>query len=258
MSRRGLVAGNWKMNGLIEVADALVGGILAGLEQRKGKNVCEVLVCPPFTAIQSVGKRIAGSAVKLGGQNMSEHKPGAHTGEITGEMLTNIGCSYVILGHSERRSMHAEDSNLVARKMAAAYRDGLTPIVCVGETLQERESNKTLDVIREQVSAIFPHLPADTAKRQQLVLAYEPVWAIGTGKTATPEQAQEVHAFIRQMLVEQLGSDIASKIRILYGGSVKPDNAAVIFSKPDVDGGLIGGAALKASDFLAIIDGFPG
>ncbi|MBF0420731.1 MAG: triose-phosphate isomerase [Magnetococcales bacterium] len=258
MSRRGLVAGNWKMNGLTGAADTLVGGILKGLEQRKGKNICEVLVCPPFTAIQAVGKKIAGSAVKLGGQNMSEHKPGAHTGEITGQMLTDIGCTYVILGHSERRSMYGEDSQLVARKMVAAYRDGLTPIVCIGETLQERESGKTLDVIRDQVSAIFPNLPADEAKRQQLVLAYEPVWAIGTGKTATPEQAQEVHAFIRKMLVDQLGNDTASKVRILYGGSVKPDNAAVIFSKPDVDGGLIGGAALKAEDFLGIIDGFQG
>ncbi|MBF0108047.1 MAG: triose-phosphate isomerase [Magnetococcales bacterium] len=259
MSRRGLVAGNWKMNGLIEAADTLVGGILSGLSQREGKkNLPEVLVCPPFTAIQSVGKRLAGSSVKLGGQNMSEHKPGAHTGEITGDMLTNIGCTYVILGHSERRSMYGETSDLVGRKMASAYRDGLTPIVCVGETLEERESGKTLDVIREQVSAVFPNLPADTAKRQQLVLAYEPVWAIGTGKTASPEQAQEVHAFIRKMLVDQLGQDTADKVRILYGGSVKPDNAAIIFSKPDVDGGLIGGAALKPGDFLAIIDGYPG
>lgn len=258
MSRRGLVAGNWKMNGLIEAADALVGGILAGLAKRGGNVQCDVLVCPPFTAIQSVGKRIAGSAIKLGGQNMSEHTPGAHTGEITGQMLTNIGCSFVILGHSERRSMYGEDSQLVSRKMASAYRDGLTPIVCVGETLQERESGKTLDVIRDQVSAIFPNLPADTAKREQLVLAYEPVWAIGTGKTASPEQAQEVHAFIRKMLVDQLGGGVANKVRILYGGSVKPDNAKVIFSKPDVDGGLIGGAALKPEDFLGIIDGFQG
>ncbi|HIJ83440.1 MAG: Triosephosphate isomerase [Magnetococcales bacterium] len=258
MSRRGLVAGNWKMNGLIGVADSLVGGILDGLAKRAGKSVCEVLVCPPFTAIQSVGKRVGGTAIRLGGQNMSEHKPGAHTGEITGQMLTELGCTYVILGHSERRSMYGEDSALVSRKMASAYRDGLTPIVCVGETLAERESNRTLDVIGEQVSAIFPNLPADEAKRQQLVLAYEPVWAIGTGKTASPEQAQEVHAFIRKMLVDKLGNDTASKVRILYGGSVKPDNASVIFSKPDVDGGLIGGAALKAEDFLGIIDGFPG
>lgn len=256
MARRGLVAGNWKMNGLINSSKELVSGILAGLAKRDASKLCEVLVAPPFTAIHALREQV-GTSIKLGGQNMSEHTPGAHTGEITGTMLHDLGCQYVILGHSERRTMYGEDDAIVSRKMAAAYRDGLVPIVCVGETLAEREGNKTLEVIGRQVSALFSKLPEQDAKRQALVVAYEPVWAIGTGKTASPEQAQEVHAFIRKMLADNLGGNTAAAIRIIYGGSVNPGNASVVFSKEDVDGGLIGGAALKPADFLAVIDGYP-
>lgn len=251
--RRPLVAGNWKMNGLVEASRDLVNGILAGLSKR-GELRCEVVVCPPFTGLSSVNKLVTGSSVKLGGQNMSEFGPGAHTGEISGTMLRDIGCQCVILGHSERRADNGEDSAMVGRKMVAAFRDGLAPIVCVGETLEQREQGKTLEVVKGQLMAVLPLLPEDQGQAQTLVIAYEPVWAIGTGKVATPAQVQEVHASIRQLLVDQKGSEFAGKVRILYGGSVKPDNAKELFALEDVDGGLIGGAAMKAADFLAIID----
>jgi triosephosphate isomerase (TIM) len=258
MRRRALIVGNWKMNGLIEVTRGLTGDILAGLTKREKKRMmCEVVICPPFTSLYNVSEFLAGSSLKLGGQNMSEFPSGAHTGEICGIMLRNVGCWYVLLGHSERRADNGEDNELVAKKAAAAFRDGLVPIVCLGETLAQREQSRTLEIIEEQLSAIFPQLPESLGKSQQLVLAYEPVWAIGTGKNATPEQVQEVHAFIRKLLSDRMGAEFAQKIRILYGGSVKPENAKNIFSLEDVDGGLIGGASLHASDFLAIIDAYP-
>ncbi|MBF0339932.1 MAG: triose-phosphate isomerase [Magnetococcales bacterium] len=252
-----LIVGNWKMNGLIETARELTEDLLAGLAGRVGGALrCEVVLCPPATALQVVNQHLGGAAVKLGGQDLSEHEIGPHTGEICGIMLRNVGCWYVIVGHSERRANWGEENPRVARKMAAAFRDGLQPIVCVGETLDERDAGRALDVVREQLEALYPLLPSQTGKRQQLVVAYEPVWAIGTGRNATPGQIQEVHGFIRRNLLERLGDD-GRKVRILYGGSVKAGNAADIFALEDVDGGLIGGASLKSSDFLAIIDAVP-
>ncbi|MBF0624596.1 MAG: triose-phosphate isomerase [Magnetococcales bacterium] len=258
MRRRPLIAGNWKMNGLVETALELVDGIGSGLSQREGRQTsCEVLVCPPFTAIQTVNKQLSakGYNIKLGAQNMAIEEPGARTGEVCGIMLRNVGCHYVILGHSERRQFYGETNEIVGKKTASAYRDGLVPIVCVGELLEEREAGRTIAVVRAQLDAVMPHLPEESGKRNNLVIAYEPVWAIGTGKVASPQQAQEVHAFIRGHLSEKLGADTASRIRILYGGSMKPSNAKELIALEDVDGGLIGGAALKAQDFLGIIDG---
>ncbi|MBF0429152.1 MAG: triose-phosphate isomerase [Magnetococcales bacterium] len=257
MGRRTLIVGNWKMNGLIETAQEFADAILTGLSARAGRFVqCEVVICPPATALYVLNQRLGGSSVKLGGQNISEHESGPHTGEICGIMLRNVGCRFVILGHSERRATCGEDNETVGRKMAAAFRDGLQPIVCVGESLEERDLGRTLEVVEGQIEALIPYLPVHAAKRPLLVLAYEPVWAIGTGRNATPEQIQEVHGFIRQRLEGELGAD-AQKIRILYGGSVKGTNARSILALKDVDGGLIGGASLKAADFLAIIDAVP-
>lgn len=258
MRRRALIVGNWKMNGLVETALGLADDVRLGLSEREEKKLlCEVVLCPPFTGLYVVHQRLIGSSLKLGGQNLAESVNGAFTGEISGAMLCNTGCRYVLVGHSERRTLYGETNDVVALKMAAAFRDGLSPIVCLGENLQDRALGRTLDVIESQWKALLPFLPKESNKRQQLVLAYEPVWAIGTGKVATPEQIQEVHGFIRSLIIKQWGEQDASKVRILYGGSVKPDNAVVIFSQEDVDGGLIGGASLKASDFLAIIDAYP-
>ncbi|MBF0455014.1 MAG: triose-phosphate isomerase [Magnetococcales bacterium] len=258
MRRRALIVGNWKMNGLIETGRGLAREVLAGLTEREERKLlCEVVVCPPFTGLADLNQILGSSSLKLGGQDMSEYPSGAHTGEIAGIMLRNVGCWYVILGHSERRAERGEDDALIGRKTAAAFRDGLVPIVCLGETLSQREQSQTLEVIEAQLLAVLPHLPDSVSKIQQLVVAYEPVWAIGTGKNATPQQVQEVHAFIRKLLAEQLGEGSAAKIRILYGGSVKPDNAADLFGLDDVDGGLIGGASLNATDFLAIVDAYP-
>ncbi|MBF0212655.1 MAG: triose-phosphate isomerase [Magnetococcales bacterium] len=254
MARRTLVVGNWKMNGLIETARELVDGILTGLSTRAGGAIAgEVVLCPPATALHAVNQRLEGSPVQLGGQDLSEHESGAHTGEICGAMLRNVGCRYVIVGHSERRAAWGENDERVARKMAAAFRDGLQPIVCVGETLAERDRGAALEVVGAQLEALYPWLPAQSIHRQALVVAYEPVWAIGTGRHAESGQIQEVHAFIRQSLSARLGED-GRMIRIVYGGSVKPSNAEAIFALEDVDGGLIGGAALDSADFLAIID----
>ncbi|MBF0164378.1 MAG: triose-phosphate isomerase [Magnetococcales bacterium] len=257
MRRRMLIVGNWKMNGLIETAQELADGIVAGLGARSGRSLpCEVVLCPPATALLTVHQRLGGSVVKLGGQDLSEHESGAHTGELCGIMLRNVGCRHVIVGHSERRADCGEDDAKVARKMAAAFRDGLQPIVCVGETLDERERGATLAVIGAQLAALVPHVPRELAKRQTLVVAYEPVWAIGTGRNAELEQIQEVHGFMRRQLHDAFGAD-AARMRLLYGGSVKPANAGAIFGLEDVDGGLIGGASLKSAEFLAIIDVVP-
>lgn len=258
MARRILIAGNWKMNGLIETARELADSVRAGLIERENRQVnCEVVVCPPFTALHHVHQALGSSALKLGAQNMSAKSGGAYTGEICGIMLRNVGCRFVILGHSERRQHYGETDAGVTDKVIAAYRDGLAPIVCVGESLAEREAGETLAVVERQVKAALEAVPEEAAKRTQMVIAYEPVWAIGTGKHATPDQAQEVHAFIRGQLTESLGDAAAQKIRILYGGSMNPDNAATLLALPDVDGGLIGGASLKAKDFLNIIDAVP-
>lgn len=241
--RRPLVAGNWKMNGTLAFCDSLARTLAAS---RAG--AVDVAVCPPFPYLACVAERLQGSHVWLGGQDMAAEVPGAFTGAVAGEMLLDLGCRMVILGHSERRSIGAESDALVGAKVARAMTLGLTPIVCVGETLEEREAGATLDVVNRQLQAV--HDACGDGALGAAVLAYEPVWAIGTGRTASPQQAQDVHAGLRHRLAE-LGHD-AQCVRVLYGGSVKPGNAAELFAMPDIDGGLIGGAALQADDFEAI------
>ncbi len=247
MTRQYLVAGNWKMVGNAAANQALLAGIRAGLSQVP--NV-QVLVCPPTPYLSAVQQAAQGSALLVGAQNLAaQEQEGAFTGEVLGAMLKEVGCSHVIVGHSERRAMFGDTDAIVAQKVHAAVAAGLLPILCVGETLAERVAGETEAVIARQLDAVLAINPA--AELQDLVIAYEPVWAIGTGKTASPEQAQAVHAFIRGR-VAKADAKLAGLLRILYGGSVKPDNAQQIFAGADVDGGLIGGASLKAADFLAI------
>lgn len=245
--RRPLVVGNWKMNGTQAEAEELIDGIISG---RGSVGKAEVAVCPPFILIPLVANKIASdSGIVWGGQNLDPHAGGAYTGEISGAMLRDYDCTYVIVGHSERRGLYGEDDETVASKFQAAQTAGLTPILCVGELLEERETNRTEAVIGRQLDAVLGRV--GIAGFNDAVVAYEPVWAIGTGKTATPEQAQEVHAYIRGKLSGK-DRDIADALRILYGGSVKADNASELFGRPDVDGGLIGGASLKAEEFINI------
>lgn len=241
-----LVAGNWKMNGDRAANAALLQGIRDGY--RASPNV-EMLVCPPFPYLADVLEALDGSGIAVGAQTVSEHAAGAYTGETSATMLTDLGCRYVIVGHSERRALMGETSAIVAAKYQAALAAGLTPILCVGETLEQREAGDTETVIDEQLDAVL-----DSAGVESLggaVVAYEPVWAIGTGKTASPEQAQAVHAHIRARIAAR-DPLVADGLQLLYGGSVKGDNAGGLFGMPDIDGGLIGGASLKAADFLAI------
>jgi triosephosphate isomerase len=235
MARMRLVAGNWKMHGSRAANRTLLGAILGNPVQG-----VECAVCVPFPYLAEVGEQLRGSAVALGAQNVSEHAQGAYTGEVSAAMLKELGCRYAIVGHSERRQLYGESDALVAAKFAAAAAVGLTPILCVGETLAEREAGRTEAVVARQLDAVL-----EKGAFGDAVLAYEPVWAIGTGRNATPEQAQAVHAFLRKKL--------SPRNRILYGGSVKPQNAAALFAMADVDGGLIGGASLVAQDFLAIL-----
>jgi triosephosphate isomerase len=244
--RRPFVAGNWKMNGSAASNKALLDGIKAGLA---AVTSTEVAVCPPFVYLRDVAGQLQGTAVALGAQNLSEQSGGAYTGEISAAMLLDFGCRYVIVGHSERRAIYGESDALVAGKFAAARKAGLIPILCVGELLEEREAGTTEQVIARQLDAVLAL--EGIAAFAQAVVAYEPVWAIGTGKTASPDQAQAVHAFIRNKLAAQ-DATIADKLRILYGGSVKASNAVELFGMADIDGGLIGGAALQAEEFLAI------
>jgi len=244
--RRAMVAGNWKMNGSRAESAALVSEIERGLGDLRHT---EVVVCPPFVLIPIVAERLAGKHIACGGQNLSVHKSGAYTGEISGPMLREFGCSYVIVGHSERRALYAENDQVVAEKFQAAQGVGLVPILCVGETLAEREANQTEMVVARQLDAVVDRV--GSAAMAAAVIAYEPVWAIGTGKTATPEQAQEVHRFIRARLAQR-GAALAEGLRLLYGGSVKAANARELFAQPDIDGGLIGGASLNAQEFVAI------
>ncbi|MCG6873361.1 MAG: triose-phosphate isomerase [Gammaproteobacteria bacterium] len=244
--RTPLVAGNWKMNGTRADSAALVDEIVAGMESVPR---AELAVCPPFVLLPEVVARLEGGPVTWGGQNLDVHSSGAYTGEISGPMLAEFGCRYVIVGHSERRSLYGEDDALVAEKFRAAQAAGLIPILCVGELQAERESGETEAVVARQLDAVLDAVGVETFARA--VVAYEPVWAIGTGLTASPEQAQEVHAFIRGRVAAG-SAGVAGGLRILYGGSVKPDNAAELFAKQDIDGGLIGGASLKADSFLAI------
>jgi len=245
--RKPLVAGNWKMNGSRESAQSLVAGIKEGL----GVNtVAEVVVCPSYVYLAEVGSLLESSEVSLGAQNVSQQGNGAFTGEVSTAMLLDVGCEYVILGHSERRALYAESDGLVAEKVVAANAAGLKPILCVGELLEERESGKTEAVVGRQLDVLL-NSASGLAALQNAVIAYEPVWAIGTGMTATPGQAQDVHAFIRQRVARK-DAALAQKIRILYGGSVKGNNAAELFAKVDIDGGLIGGASLQVEEFLTI------
>lgn len=244
--RKPLVVGNWKMNGTLTSVAALADGVLAGLP---GESV-ECGVCPAFVHLQAVAAQLRNSRLRLGAQDVSEFGPGAYTGEIAAEMLVELGTHFVIIGHSERRSFFGDTDERVLAKTRRARTAGLTPIICVGETLSERKQGVTEAVVARQLELL---LSAPDAREllTPAILAYEPVWAIGTGETATPEQAQAVHRFIRGRVAE-CDTELAERMRLLYGGSVKPGNAAELFAMPDIDGGLIGGAALKAEDFLAI------
>lgn len=246
--RKPLVAGNWKMHGSRAQLRELLGGLRDG---QAGESGAEVLVCPAFVYLHEAAGMLGGSGIALGAQNVCEHAgEGAFTGEVAAAMLADVGCRYVIVGHSERRAIYKEPDLLVAEKFVAAQAADLIPILCVGESLEEREAGTTEAVVGRQLDAVLAK--AGVSAFENAVVAYEPVWAIGTGKTASPDQAQQVHAFIRSRIAAKDGK-IAGSLRILYGGSVKPGNAAEIFAQADVDGGLIGGAALKAGDFLAII-----
>lgn len=245
-TREPLVAGNWKMHGNHAEATRLVGELIT---RGVGRGSAEVVVCPPFVYLAEVRSQLDGSRIGLGAQDVCAEESGAHTGEVSAAMLADAGCRYVIVGHSERRALYRESDDLVARKFVAAGRDALTPILCVGESLAERESDATRTVILRQLDAVISS--AGIGAFAAAVIAYEPVWAIGTGRTATPAQAQEVHALIRGRIVEK-DATIGASLRVLYGGSVKAGNAAELFAMPDVDGGLIGGASLKADEFGSI------
>ena len=244
--RRKLVAGNWKMFGSLAQNEALLNAVAGGMAQMPG---VDCTVCVPFPYLAQAQQMLRTSPVKWGAQDVHQSDKGAYTGEVAAAMLCDFGCRHVIVGHSERRSLYGESSQLVAEKFAAAQKAGLLPILCVGETLAQRENGTTEAVAAEQLDAVIKLLGVQSLRNA--VLAYEPVWAIGTGQTASPQQAQEVHAFIRQR-VAGLDGQVAQGLCILYGGSVKPANAAELFSMPDIDGGLIGGASLVAEEFLAI------
>lgn len=249
MQRRKIIAGNWKMNLTPGESVTLAEAIRAAVEA--STPAAEVVLCPPFPSLVPVAGAMAGSTLQLGAQNMHWEERGAFTGEVSGAMLRDAGCSHVILGHSERRALFGETDETVNRKTKAALARELIPIVCVGETLEQREAGETETVVRRQIAAGLDGLGAAASR---VVVAYEPVWAIGTGKTASPAQAQEVHAWIRSALADRTGSEeVAAGIRIQYGGSMKPENAAELLAQPDIDGGLIGGAALKADSFVAIV-----
>ena len=246
--RRKLVAGNWKMNGSLAANTLLLTEIKSGL----GNATSDVAVCVPSPYFAQCQGLLSGAAIALGAQDVSSHEAGAYTGEVSTSMLQEFDCRYVIVGHSERRAYFAETNELIAQKTVRALNAGLTPIVCVGETLDQREAGQTDSVVAEQLNVVLASIAAsDLAK---IVVAYEPVWAIGTGKTATPAMAQEVHAMLRKQL-QAKNAEAATQVRILYGGSMKPENAKELLAMSDIDGGLIGGAALKAADFLAIVHG---
>jgi triosephosphate isomerase len=242
--RASLIAGNWKMNGDLKSAIDLVDGIKAG-----DAGNAELAICPPAVYLMKIGGMLSGSGIALGAQNVCDRESGAFTGEVSAAMLKECGCSYAIVGHSERRALYGESDQLVAARFSMAQKGGLTPILCVGETLDERNDGVTEAVVARQVNAVIDS--AGVEAMAQAVIAYEPVWAIGTGQVATPDQAQAVHAFIRGRIAGQ-NVAIADQLRILYGGSMNPANAAELLSQADIDGGLIGGASLKAGDFLAI------
>jgi triosephosphate isomerase len=249
MQRKPIIAGNWKMNCVTQEAVQLVTGLKRELfEEEK----VEVVVCPPFTALGTIGEMIEGSLISLGAQNVFWEKKGAYTGEVSGDMLKDIGCKYVIIGHSERRQYFGETNETVNKRVKAALSIGLCPIMCVGETKAEREKGITKDVVENHIYGGLKDIDADSILN--CVIAYEPVWAIGTGLTATPEQAEEVHDFIRNALLSKMyGHETAGKIRIQYGGSVTPDNIKALMAQKDIDGALVGGASLKVESFVKIV-----
>jgi len=242
--KRKLIAGNWKMNGNAAANEALVRALIEGM----GDAACTVAVCVPGPYLAQVNALRAGSPLELGAQDVSEHVQGAYTGEVSAAMLKEFGVRYVIVGHSERRQYHAETDAVVADKTKAALAAGITPIVCVGETLAQREAGRTVDIVKRQMAAVI-HTNGHCIS--EIVVAYEPVWAIGTGRTATPEQAQQVHAVLRAQL--KAATEHADRVKILYGGSMTAANAGALLTQPDIDGGLVGGASLKAADFLQIV-----
>ncbi|CAA6603024.1 Triosephosphate isomerase [Rhodospirillaceae bacterium LM-1] len=243
--RRKLIAGNWKMNGLLADGVALAAGVAELAKPRSHK--CDILICPPYTLLIETVRAVTGSSVAVGGQDCHAKVSGAHTGDVSAQMLTDLGCRYVILGHSERRADHGESDALIKAKAQSALAANLTPIVCVGETESQRDSGKTLEIVAGQLKGSLP----DGGTAEKVVIAYEPVWAIGTGRTPTLDEVQEVHAMIRRE------SGLGQGLRILYGGSMKPSNAKELLALPDVDGGLIGGASLKVEDFWAIATACP-
>ena len=243
IKRRPLVGGNWKMNMLRHEARTFCETLAAGL----GSPPAEVVIFPPAPLLRTVATNLAGSSAACGGQDIHHEDQGAHTGDVSGPQLGDAGCSWTLCGHSERRADHGENDELVGDKAVAANRNDLYPLICIGETLEERQGDRTFDVLERQVNAALRHRPDPFA------LAYEPVWAIGTGETATPEIAQEAHAFLRELLADLLGSEVAAAKRILYGGSANPENASTLFAQPDIDGFLVGGASLDPEKFLAII-----
>ena len=248
--RKHIVAGNWKMNCTFDEADELINGIMEKLENTELPRETQLIVCPPFPYLEMTSDYANDSYFMVGAQNVSDQEKGAYTGEVSAEMLESMEIDYCIVGHYERRGYYGETDKIVAAKVDQLLKHGLKPIVCVGEVLEEREAGKQLDVVKRQVEEGLFHLTAEQMK--EVVIAYEPVWAIGTGKTATPEQAQEIHAHIRSLLTTKYGKELSDEISILYGGSCKPSNAKELFACPDIDGGLIGGASLKADDFVAI------
>jgi len=247
--RKKVIAGNWKMNLNLQESISLISGIKNGLGTLSS-NV-EVIICPPYTSLETASTLVKNSQVKLGAQNMHFEESGAYTGEISAAMLKSVGCDFVILGHSERRTIFGETDATINKKIHKALASGLLPIFCIGETLEEREKGITFDVVKRQVVEGLKNIDSESMKK--IILAYEPVWAIGTGKVASKEQAEEVHAFIRKELAALYTSEVAEQIIIQYGGSVKPDNAVELLSQPNIDGALVGGACLKADPFLGII-----
>jgi triosephosphate isomerase len=250
--RKNIVAGNWKMNKTLAETEQLVADLKEKLQTKT--NDARVIIAPTFVNLSAAVNAVEGSPIEVAAQNMHQAESGAYTGEISADMLKSIGVKTVILGHSERREYFGEDDALLAEKVDTALKNGMEVIFCFGETLEERKLDHQLLEVGSQIKKALFHLPAEAW--EHIILAYEPVWAIGTGETATPKQAQEMHEFVRRIVTKKYDAELGDNLSILYGGSVKPDNAKEIFSKPDVDGGLIGGASLKAEDFVAIVNAF--
>ncbi|MCM1092952.1 MAG: triose-phosphate isomerase [Bacteroides sp.] len=250
--RKKIVAGNWKMNTTLQEGVALAKDVNEALKDATPK--CDVIIAVPFTHLASINAVIDQNKLGLGAENCADHKSGAYTGEVSASMVSSTGATYVILGHSERRQYYGETSETLKEKVALAFENQLTPIFCIGEVLEERENGTYHEVVKKQIEDALFHLSAEDFGK--IILAYEPVWAIGTGKTATDDQAEDMHAYIRGVIAEKYGKEVAENTSILYGGSCKPSNAAQLFAKPDVDGGLIGGASLDAASFMGIVNAF--